>query len=383
MKIASIGTRVVHAGIRNWVFVRIDTDQPGLVGWGEASLEWRTRSVVGAVDDLATFLVGEDPTRTEHLWQVMHRSPFFRDGVTGMSALSGIDQALHDIRAKELGVPLYRLLGGAVRDRVRFYDNLAMDPLEKGAEALGDRARASVAAGFDAVKYLACPPTGYLEGAARIGEVERWMAAVRDAVGDAVDIMLDFHGRPRGPAAAIAYGLAVKPYRPWFIEEPLPPEQSAGLGSVRLATGLPIATGERLVTRFEFRPLLESRAIDIAQPDVCHAGGVTELLKIGALADTYGVAMAPHNPLGPIATMVNLQIALAMPNFIIQEQTRGDVPWRDDIVDEPLVIARGVARPPDRPGIGVELDEDEAARHPYQPEQPMRRALVDGTLADW
>jgi galactonate dehydratase len=387
MKITAISTVVVNARMRNWVFVRIETDQPGLIGWGEASLEWKTRAVVGAVSDLAELLIGQDPLRIEHLWQVMYRQQFFRPGIIGMSALSGIDQALHDIKAKFFNVPLYELLGGKVRDKVRMYDHLgggATDAVYNQAtvESFAERARASVSDGFTAFKILAVPRTFMLDGAAALKDSVRLMQSVREAVGDEVDVMIDLHGRTT-PAMAIQYGHALAPFRPWFFEEPCPPENVDALLEVARALPIPIATGERLVTRYEFRDILEKRAAAIIQPDVCHCGGVTEIKKIAAMAETYYISMAPHNPLGPLATMVNIQIGFSTPNFLIQEVMRSDVPWRYDVVSDALDIRGGYIYPPTGPGIGIDINEREAAKHPYEPELEMRYFHPDGSVADW
>jgi galactonate dehydratase len=373
--------------MRNWVFVRVETDTPGLIGWGEASLEWKTRAVVGAVQDLAELLIGENPLRTEHLWNVMYRQQFFKGGVVTMSALSGIDQALHDIKAKHFGVPLYELLGGLVRERVRMYDHLgggAPDAVynEATTEIFAERAAQSVADGFTAIKILAVPRTEMLDGRRAINEASRLMRSVREAVGDEVDIMVDLHGRTT-PAMAIQYGQALAEYHPWFFEEPCQPENVDAMVEVARALPFPVATGERLVTRYEFREVLEKRACAVIQPDVCHCGGVSELKKIAAMAETYFISVAPHNPLGPLATMVSLQIGFSTPNFLIQEVMRSDVPWRYEVVDDALRIEDGFFVPPTRPGIGIEIDERAAARYPYQPEIEMRYFHPDGSVADW
>jgi galactonate dehydratase len=389
LQIRGVEAVVVNAELRNWVFVKVLTTEPDLVGWGEATLEWQTQGVVGAVSDLAPLVVGADPTRIEHVWQMMYRQHFFRGGVVTMSAISGIDQALHDITGKVLGVPVYELLGGRVRDWVRFYDHLgggdanavygvsADDP-----EQFAELAKRSVADGFDALKILAVPPSRPLEGRAAVRLAAERLAAVRTAVGPDVDLMVDLHGRVT-PAMAIQYGLALAPSSPWFLEEPCLPENVDALAEVASALPIPIATGERLSTRFEFRPLLERRACSVIQPDVCHCGGLTELRKIASMADAYYVAVAPHNPLGPIATMANLHFGLATPNFLIQEIMRGDVPWRDEVVDAPVELRGGRAVPPTRPGLGIAVDEGAAARHPYRPEREMRVFHPDGAVGDW
>jgi galactonate dehydratase len=387
VKITGVSTVVVGADLRNWIFVKLTTDEPGLVGWGEASLEWKTRAVIGAVDDLAELIVGEDPFRLEHLWQSMFRQQFFKGGIVTMSAVSGIDQALHDIKAKALGIPLFELLGGRVRDRVRLYDHLgggASNAVYDDAttEAFAERARVSVDEGFSALKILPVPVSRPLEGDRAVREATTLFAAVRDAVGPDIDVMVDLHGRTT-PAMAIRYGLALAPYDPWFIEEPCQPGNEEAVAEVARALPVSIATGERLVTRWEFRRVLELRAAQVIQPDVCHCGGVSELRRIAAMAEPYFVSVAPHNPLGPIATAVNVHLGFSTPNFLIQEIMRSDVPWRDEVVDEPLRIDQGHVLPPTRPGIGVEVDEAAAARHPYRAERPMRIFHADGSVGDW
>jgi galactonate dehydratase len=387
LRVTGVSTVVVNARLRNWVFVKVETDRPGLVGWGEASLEWKTRAVMGAVEDLSPLVVGEDPRRTEHLWQSMMRHPFFQGGMVGMSALSGIDQALHDIRAKDLGLPLFELLGGPVRDHVRMYDHLGggdSDAVynEASQESFAERAVASVQSGFDALKILAVPRSRALEGMPKIRQAVGLMAAVRDAVGDDVDVMIDLHGRTSA-AMGIQYGMALAPLRPWFLEEPCRPDDTAGLAEVARAVPIPIAAGERMGTMREFESLFRARAVAVAQPDVCHAGGVTGLRKVAALAEAAGITLAPHNPLGPVATMVNVHLGFAISDFLIQEVMRADVPWRDDVVDSPLRIAQGRVERPTRPGIGIEVDEREAARHPYRPEETVRWFHDDASVADW
>jgi galactonate dehydratase len=387
MKITGIDTVVVNAKLRNWVFVKVTTDEPGLVGWGEASLEWKTKAVVGAVADLAPLLIGQDPRRTEHLWQVMYRQQFFKGGIVTMSAISGIDQALNDIKAKDLSVPLYELLGGIVRDQVRMYDHLGGGSPEAVYESVtvDDFARLaeeSIVAGFTALKILPVPPTRMLDGAANLQRAKELMGAVRDAVGANVDVMVDLHGRTT-PAMAIQYGHALGPMRPWFFEEPCQPEVVDAMVEVARSLPIPIATGERLVTRWQFRELFEKRACAVIQPDVCHCGGLSEMKKIAAMAETYHISVAPHNPLGPVATMVNIHFALSTPNFLIQEVMRQDVPWRNEVVDAPLEILDGYVYPPTQPGLGLEVDEQGAAAHPYRPEPQLNCFDKEGAVADW
>jgi galactonate dehydratase len=384
MKITTVSTRVVNAGDREWVFVRVDTDEPGLVGWGEASLSWHTRGVCGTVEDLAPLLVWQDPRAVEHLWQLMYRGRYFKAGIVTMSAIAGIDQALWDIKAKALGVPLFELLGGPVRERVRLYQNLGSElgGDTRSPQAWAEAAHASRAAGYDAVKVYPVQAGPGLEGGAALRETVRLVQAVREAAGEDTDIMVDFHGRTT-PAMAIQYGHALAPLRPWFLEEPCQPENVDGMVEVARALPIAIATGERLASRYEFREYLERRACAVVQPDVCYCGGITELRRIAALAETYLVSVAPHNPNGPIATMVSIHLALAMPNFLILEQVRDDVPWRWEVVDASPHTIGGYTGPPTRPGIGVDVVEAVAAAHPGDGRRPHLRFAPDGALADW
>lgn len=387
MKITQVSTTVVNAKLRNWVFVRIDTTTDGLYGLGEATLEFSSQAVATRVSELADLLVGRDPRDVARLWESMFRYPFFRGGAVTMSAMSGIDQALHDIRAKDMGEPLWRVLGGLARERVRMYDHVGGGDSSAvyGAldNALGDRIAESKAEGFSAIKILAVPQTAPIDGIAPLREAERIMAQAREAAGEEMDIMVDLHGRTSA-AMAIQYAQVLEPYQPLFLEEVVPPDMPASeMARVARSTTIPIASGERLFHRKEFLELLSAGAISIAQPDVCHAGGITEIMRIGALCGTYGVPLAPHNPLGPIATMVNIHVGLATPNFMIQEVMRSDVPWRDDVVRGVAPIVNGFVEPPTAPGIGIDIDVTEAAKHPYVQSEPVQWTHPDGSIAEW
>ncbi len=389
MRITALRTVVVNAEMRNWVFVKVETDQPGLYGWGEGSLEWKTRAVVGAVEDFAPMVVGEDPRRIEHLYQKMYRQSFFRPGVIGMSAISAIEQALWDIKGKHLGVPVYELLGGRVRDRVRMYTHLGGGQMNAVYETfevgpLVDLAGEVVEKGYTAVKVVFVPYSEPLEGIAKVKQLARMMGELRRAVGDAIDIMVDFHGRTY-PAMAIEYIRAVEEFAPYFCEEPVPPENVEALAEVRAAVRAPIATGERLVGRHQFRPLFEQRACHIIQPDLCHCGGLWEARKIAAMAEVYQMGVAPHNPLGPVANAAALHFALATPNFLIQEDMLTDVPWRWDVVQSSLRTEGGHWLPSDAPGLGIEVDEPAAKRHPFRQEVIHSNTIraADGAILDW
>lgn len=384
MRITGVSTWVVDAGDRDWVFLRVETDEPGLAGWGEASLGWQTRAVLGAVRDLEPLLVGRDPRPIERHWQTLTRGPYFKGGIVTMSAISAIDQALWDIKAKALGVPLYELLGGPVRDRVRTYVNLGSElgGDARHPEAWRDAAAAAREAGFDAMKAYPMAPARPLEGTAALRQMEALVAAVREGAGDDADVMVDLHGRTT-PAMGIQVGRALEHLRPWFLEEPCQPGNVDAMVEVARALPIPIATGERLVTRNEFREHLEQRACAVIQPNVCYCGGVSEVRRIAAMAETSFISVAPHNPNGPIGTMVSVHLALALPNFLILEQVRGDVPWRREIVDQPLETKDGSVSPPTRPGIGVELIEEVAAAHPGRSPAPHLVFGPDGSLLDW
>jgi galactonate dehydratase len=387
MKITKIDTLVVNAKMRNWVVVRVYTDVPGLIGIGEATVEFQTQGVVGAIADLAPLIIGKDPCDIERNWQILFRHPFFKGGVVTLSAISGIDQALWDISAKNLNVPLYKILGGLARDRIRMYDHLGggnSDSVYNSdtASSFEEKMKTSIKDGFTAVKILAVPLASPLGDNKALKHAENLMGAARQAAGTDVDIMIDFHGRTTA-AMAIQFAQVLAPFNPMFLEEVVQPDQHEALKRARAKITVPLAAGERLFTRMEFLPLLQDGLIDVAQPDVCHAGGVTELRKIASLCDTYGVTMAPHNPLGPIATMVNIHLGLTTPNFLIQEVMRSDVPWRNDVIKGVPEIKDGYIYPPTAAGIGVEIDELEASKHPFEAVVPVQWYQSDGSVTDW
>ncbi len=390
MKITSITTRIVNAEMRNWVFVKVETDDPGLFGWGEATLEWKTRSVVGAIEDLSPLLLGRDPRDIEQAVRVLKKHSFWRLGVIGMSAISGIEMALWDIRGKHLGVPVWRLLGGKVRDKVRVYTHLGLGDMRAVYESLSaaplvERAGEVVARGYRALKAVFIPYTHYQPTLPDIDKVARMMEALRAAVGPGVEVMVDFHGRPASASAALAYIDALAPHRPLFVEEPLPPGETDALKVVARRTSVPLATGERLIDRAEFHDLLAARAVSIIQPDICHCGGLGEAKKIAAMAEAVSVGVAPHNPLGPIAGVAALHFAVSTPNHVIQEEMVGAVPWYFDVVDGPIRMVDGFWQVPDAPGLGITVNEAECARHPFAPEvlHTQNAVLDDGTIVDW
>jgi galactonate dehydratase len=392
MKITKIETFVCHARMRNWIFVKVLTDQPGLYGWGEATLEWHTRSVVGAIQDIAELIVGEDPRRIEHLWQMMFRQHFWHgNGIVRSTAISGIDIALWDIAGKIAAMPCSQLWGGPVRDWVRTYCHLGGGKMEdfyqtgiEDARAFGDLASAAVADGFTAFKSMAVPPTMPIEGLRPIRLAEAAVAAMRDAVGDGIDIMVDCHARPT-PAMGLKFGKALDPYGLYFFEEPCWPESVEGLAMINAAITTPVATGERVTSLADFRELFSRRGCEICQLDITHCGGLTAARRIAALADAYQISLAPHNPQGPVSTAASLEFGFSQPGYLICETVHADVPWRSDVVQEGFTVepVGRIVRPNARPGLGIEINEAEVAKHPFQQETIQRVFYPDGAVGDW
>ena len=392
MKITGIETLVCHARMRNWIFVKVLTDQPGLCGWGEATLEWHTRAVVGAVQDIAELIVGEDPRRIEHLWQMMYRQHFWHGhGIVRCTAISGIDIALWDVAGKIAGVPCSRLWGGPVRDWIRTYCHLGGGRLEdfyetstRDAERFGELAQQAVEDGFTAFKSMAVPPTMPIEGLRPVRLAEAAVAAMRDQVGDDIDIMVDCHARP-SPAMGLRLGKALDAYGLYFFEEPCWPEEVQGLAMINSALQTPVATGERITDLAAFRDLFARRGCEVCQLDVTHCGGFTGARRVAALADAHRIALAPHNPQGPVSTAASLEFGFSQPGYVICETVHQDVPWRADVVEEGYVISpQGrTVQPNSKPGLGVTIDEDEIRKRPFQQEIAQRVFHPDGSVGDW
>jgi galactonate dehydratase len=392
MKITAIETLVCHARMRNWVFVKVVTDQPGLYGWGEATLEWHTRGVVGAIEDLSQLLLGEDPTRPEHLWQMMYRQHFWHgQGIIRATAIAGIDIALWDIVGKQLGVPCSKLWGGPVRDYVRTYSHLGGGRMEDfyetpvdNARRFADLARQAVADGYTAFKSMAVPSTMPIEGLQPVRAAAAAVQSMREAVGEEIDIMVDCHARP-SPAMGLAFGKALDPFGLYFFEEPCWPESIEGLAMINRSITTPVATGERMTHLAQFRDLFAARGCEICQLDLTHCGGFTEARRIAALAEAHRIALAPHNPQGPVSTAASLEFGFSQPGYIICETVTNDVPWRQDIVREGFSIesAGRIVRPNSRPGLGIEINEAEVRKHPFAQETLQRVFYRDGSVGDW
>lgn len=392
MKITRIESLVCHARMRNWIFVKVITDEPGLIGWGEATLEWHTRSVVGAIEDLSQLLIGQDPTRIEHLWQMMWRQHFWHgNGIVRSTAIAGIDIALWDILGKKHGVPCHKLWGGPVRDSIRLYCHLGGGDMEAfyetpvdNAKRFAELAQQAVAEGFSAFKSMAVPPTMPIEGLRPIKSAEACVGAMRQAVGDKIDIMVDCHARP-SPAMGMQFAKALEPYGLYFLEEPCWPESIEGLSAINAAVSTPIATGERLTHLAAFRDLFSAKGCEICQMDITHCGGFTEARRIAALADAYRIALAPHNPQGPVSTAASIEFGFSQPSYIICESVHNDVPWRADIVQEGYRLDKTTrtVTPNESPGLGISIDEQQVKKHPFEQEQLQRVFYTDGSVGDW
>ena len=392
MKITKIETHVCHGRMRNWVFVKVLTDQPGLYGWGEATLEWHTRGVVGSIEDLAELIVGEDPRRSEHIWQMMGRQHFWHgNGVVRSTAISGIDIALWDIKGKIANMPCSQLWGGPVRDYIRTYCHLGGGNLEdfyrtaaEDAGRFAELAQQAVEEGFTAMKTMAVPPTMPIEGLKPIRTAEAAVAAMRDAAGDEIDLMVDCHARP-SPAMGMKFAKALDPYGLYFLEEPCWPESVDGLAAINASVSTPIATGERVTNSAAFRDLFAARACEICQLDITHCGGLSEARRIAAIADSHRIALAPHNPQGPVSTAASLEFGFSQPSYIICETVHEDVPWRQDIVEHGVAVDPDgrIVRPNDRPGLGIEINEEEVRKRPFQQEIVERVFYEDGSVGDW
>jgi galactonate dehydratase len=362
MKIIDVQTHGVNLGDGNHVFVKVISDEH-IYGVGEAYRVGPDPATVAVVDDLKGWLVGQDPFRIEHLWRLMYNGSRFPGGSIGYAALSGIEIALWDLKGRALGRPVYELIGGRCRDRVRVYRGIG----GASPQALADEARRAVDEGFTAMKMAPQPPDSEKTAWGQVlrGTAQR-MEAVRKAVGDAVDIGLDPHARTFEPYKARELTEAVRPFRPMFVEEPLRPENIAALGALRREVGVPIATGEMLYTKYAFRDILAAGAADILQPDLLICGGLLEAKKIAAMAEAHYVTMAPHNPLGPVSTAVAVHFAASTPNFLILEYQPDQRGPARDLVREPLVLEDGHIRIPDRPGLGIELNEAAFAGKPLK-----------------
>ena len=367
MKITKLETFLVKP---RWLFLKIHTDE-GLVGLGEPILEGRAKTCAQAVAELEPYLIGKDPTRVVHHWQAMYRHAFYRGGPILTSALSGVEQALWDLSGKALGVPVYKLLGGPTRDRIRLY---------KGG---GDPATIKdwIAKGFTCFKTgpYSERPSRIIENKAFIDTAVDRFAELREVAGPEIDLAIDFHGAI-SPQTAKVLIKELEPYQPFFVEEPVQCQNVDVLAEIARGTHLPIATGERVFTKWGFREILEKQAASILQPDLCHAGGIFEVRLIAGMAEAYYGGIAPHNPLGPISLAACLQLDASIPNFVAQEHTT----LGEGYLKKPFVFKDGFVELPTEPGLGIELDDDameDKIDHDWRNGESY--LADDGSVVDW
>jgi galactonate dehydratase len=368
-----------------WMFLKIETDE-GIVGWGEPVVEGRARTVEAAVHELSDYLIGQDPRRINDLWQVMYRGGFYRGGPILMSAIAGIDQALWDILGKSMDQPVYRLLGGRLRDRMKTYCWVGGDRPGEIIEGI-HRARAM---GFDTVKMNGTEEFAMVESHAAVDRALEKFALIRAEFGSTIDFGIDFHGRVSMPLAMVLLR-ELEPLRPLFVEEPVLAEQCEYYPRLAESTSIPLAAGERMYSRFDFKRVFEAGGISILQPDVSHAGGITECLRIAAMAEAYDVSLAPHCPLGPVALAACLQVDLVSQNAVFQEQSMGihynqGAELLDYVLNpEDFRVKDGFVSASERPGLGVEIDEARViAASVDAPDwrNPVWRHK-DGSVAEW
>lgn len=363
MKVTDVKIFTVDCFRTNWVFIKVYTDE-GITGVGEATLEYKERALWGAAEHIKEYLVGKNPLDIEKHYHNIYRDAYWRGGPVLMSALSAIEVALWDILGKYLNVPVYTLLGGKANDKVRIYVNGWFSGA-KTPEEFGEKAKIAVQRGVTAMKW---DPFGkaYMNiSNQELDTALKCVRAVREAVGDKVDLLIEGHGRFNVPTG-IKIARELEQFKPMFFEEPTPPDSIDSLKAVRDKSPVAISAGERLYSRYDYKDLFEKRAADYIQPDISHAGGIMELKKIAAMAETYYIPFAPHNPSGPVANAATLQLAACCPNFCILEIMYSDVDYRKDVTNENLEYKDGYISIPDKPGIGIEINEEECNKHPYQ-----------------
>ena len=362
MRVTDIKTFVVDCYRTNWVFVKVYTDE-GISGVGEGTLEYKEKALVGAIEHIKSYLIGKDPRQIERHYHDIYRDAYWRGGAVLMSALSAVEMALWDILGKSLGVPVYQLLGGKVNDDCRIYVNGWFSGAKTPSE-FAEKAKTAVEHGVSAMKW---DPFGksYLNISNKdLNTAIECIGAVREAVGPDVDLLIEAHGRFDVPTG-IKIAKEVEQFKPMLLEEPVPPNNIEALKAVRDKSPVPISAGERLYTRYDYNELFRLRATDYIQPDISHAGGIMELKKLAAIAEAHYIPFAPHNPSGPIANAATLQIAACCPNFSILEIMYSDVDYRKFITDESLEYENGRIKIGDKPGLGIELNEEACLEHPY------------------
>ncbi|MFP6653107.1 MAG: galactonate dehydratase [Dehalococcoidia bacterium] len=378
MKITNITSYVTDSIGNNIIFVKTETDE-GLTGWGEAYCVRPDLGVAATIDYLKDWLIDQDPRNIESLWAEMYQGLRFPPGSIGLAAISGIEHTLWDISAQALGLPVHKMLGGNVRDKIRVYQGVHGNTPEKTAEHAQQLIEKYGYTGLKMSPYPPEPDKQLWNVVLRDGP--RFIEAVRDAVGDDIDIGLDAHAKIFEPIRALELADAMAPYKPYFFEEPIRPENIQAMAYLRRKMTIPLATGECLYTKFEFNELMQAQAADIIQPDVCICGGLMEMRKIAAIAEGHDVMVAPHNPMGPIATAINVHFAAATYNFSILEFVPHDEGRRSEFVREPWVPKDGYLDIPDKPGWGIEVNESALSKYPYQSYRRGNPRRSDGSPA--
>ncbi|HEX7983089.1 MAG TPA: galactonate dehydratase [Duganella sp.] len=382
MKITKLTTYRVPP---RWMLLKIETDE-GVVGWGEPVIEGRARTVETAVQEMEPYLIGADPARINDLWQTMYRSGFYRGGPILMSAIAGIDQALWDIKGKVMGKPVYELLGGLVRDRMKMYSWVGGD---RPSDIIEQIAKLK-AGGFDTFKMNGTEELGMLDTSAAVDKAVQRVAEIREAFGNTIEFGLDFHGRVAAPMAKTLLR-ELEQFRPLFVEEPVLAEQAEYYARLAEMTAIPLAAGERMYSRFEFKNVFAAGGLSIVQPDLSHAGGITECLKIASMAEAYDVTLAPHCPLGPVALASCLAVDFVSYNAVLQEQSMGihynkGGELLDYVINkDDFKIVDGYCKPLPKPGLGVEVDEERviaASKNAPDWRNPVWRH-ADGSVAEW
>ena len=381
MKITRIETFPVFNGARNNLFVTVDTDE-GISGVGESGLSNRELAVIGAVEHFKPLLIGQDATRIEHIWQTLFRGGFFPANRVLCSAISAIDIALWDIQGKALGVPVYRLLGGLARDKVVCYPHAQVAGESDDVGGLVENCRKAVAEGWRFVRWGLPQHGDVLEPPQAIRTALNQLEAVREALGDEIEICLDIHTR-LDLSDAVRLCRASEPLRPFFMEDPLRAENPHLYRRLRQQTAVPLAAGEQFASKWEFRELIEDDLIDYCRVDLCIVGGLTEARKIAGWCETHAIKLATHNPLGPVSTAACLQLNLACSNVGVQEQPRRPGTSLTDVVPVQVDWQDGYLLPPTRPGLGIEFDREAARRSPFQMTEGPHLRRLDGALTNW
>ena len=381
MKITNVITYLTREGNSASVFIKIETDD-GIIGYGESTIHFFPQAAYGMLQDLKPYLIGQDPQRIEYLWQMCFRRLFMRGGPVTGAAISGIDMALWDIKGKALNVPVYQLLGGLARDKVRLYGHVS----GHSADEIADLAKQRADRGLTAIRFRglqAYDAQDLHDHQTAVDQQVEFTAAIREAIGPKINILIECHGR-YDPEWVIQLANRVKPYKPFFIEDPIRHENPSAMAEVRDKIDIPLAAGERYHSKWEFRELIQNRYVNYVRPDVCHCGGITELMKIAANAETHYVNVVPHNNAGPLGSAASLHASLAIANLELMEAPFANRDATHSNICGPFPkVENGYALPLEGPGLGIEFDEEAAANTPFEPKKMPNLNAIDGAVRDW